>query len=124
MSSLEEFAKAIEKGDSSSVELLLSRGVVDVNARLPRSRKPPALLFAAECGEKEIVDILLRSNARIDETDRVGWTACHAAADGIHQDVLSLLLARQPNLAIVSVHMETALCSAARISAATAGAVR
>jgi hypothetical protein len=36
MSSLEEFAKAIDDGDSSMVESLISRGVVDVNARLPR----------------------------------------------------------------------------------------
>jgi ankyrin repeat protein len=62
---------------------------------------------AAECGRKEIVDILLRVNVRVNETDNKGWAACHAAARGLH-DVLSLLLARQPNLAIVDVHGKTA----------------
>jgi ankyrin repeat protein len=121
MSSLEEFANAIEKGDSSSVESLISRGVVDVNARLPRPRKPPALVRAAYCGEKEIVDILLRANARIDETDERDSTACHAAANRGHHDVLALLLARQPNLAIVDTLEETALCCAARASADDGG---
>jgi hypothetical protein len=101
MSSLEEFAKAIEDGDSSIVESLISSGSVDVNARLPRPFQPPALVLAAECGRKEIVDILLRANARVNETDERGSTACHAAAKRGHHDVLALLLARQPNLAAV-----------------------
>jgi hypothetical protein len=70
MSSLEEFATAIETGDSSTLELLISNGSVDVNARLPRQNRPPALVLAAACGQKDFVDILLRANARIDETDR------------------------------------------------------
>jgi len=104
MSSLEEFANAIENGDSSTVDSMISRGLVDINARLPRANEPPALVFATRHGRVAIVDILLRANARIDETDKNGWTACHAAADGIHHDVLALLLARQPNLAIFNAH--------------------
>jgi hypothetical protein len=66
MSSLEEFAKAIEDGNSSIVESLISSGSVDVNARLPRPFQPPALAFAAQFGRVGIVDILLRANARVD----------------------------------------------------------
>jgi ankyrin repeat protein len=62
-------------------------------------------------GRKEIVDILLRANARVDEADVSGRTACHAAVDviGLHNhDVLALLLARQPNLAAIDVKGRTA----------------
>jgi len=112
MSSLDEFANAIDNDDSSTVESMISRRAVDVNARLPRFRERPALVHAAHRGRKEIVDILLRSNARIDDTDENGWTACHAAAQGGHHDVLALILARQPNLAAVDVDGKTAFCIA------------
>jgi ankyrin repeat protein len=101
MSSLNEFASAIERGDSPIVESLISRDLVDVNVRLPRQDRPPALVFAARFGRKDVVDILLRANARVDETDERGWTACHVAALCSLHDVLELLLARQPNLAAV-----------------------
>jgi ankyrin repeat protein len=115
MSSLEEFATAIETGDSSTLELLISNGSVDVNARLPRLFQPPALVLAADCGQKDFVDILLRANARIDDSDERGSTACHAAAQGGHHDVLALLLARQPNLAAVDAAGETAFCIALEV---------
>jgi hypothetical protein len=72
MTSLEEFAKAIEDGDSAKVQQLISTGVVDVNAPLPRWRAPPALVHAAERNRKEVVDILLRANAHIDRADSYG----------------------------------------------------
>jgi len=46
----------------------------------------------------------LRANARIDVTNEKGLTACHVAAELDRDEVLALLLARQPNLAIVDVH--------------------
>jgi ankyrin repeat protein len=114
MSSLDEFARAIEYGNSSLIESLISNGSVDINARLPRDYRPPALVLAAACGKKDSVDILLRANAQVNETDLRGQTACHVAALGGHRDVLALLLARQPNLAIVDVFKDTALCCATR----------
>jgi hypothetical protein len=101
MSSLQVFAQAIDRDDSSTVETLISRGLVDVNARLPREFEPPALVRAAELGRKAIVDILLRANARVDDTDKKGRTACHVAVDGAHADTLASLLAHRPNLAVV-----------------------
>jgi ankyrin repeat protein len=118
MSSLDEFVKAIDDGDSSMVESLISRSVVDVNVRLPRTCQRPALVHAACGGQQEIVDILLRANARVDDTDERGWTACHLAA---YHDVLALVLARQPNLAVVDVYRNTALCYAVRFSACDDG---
>jgi ankyrin repeat protein len=110
MSSLEAFAKAIEKGDPSIVESLVSRGLVDVNARLPRMFQPPALVHAATYGRTEIVDILLRFNVRVDDADERGCTACRAAAEGGFDGPLALLLARQPNLDVVAADGMTALC--------------
>jgi ankyrin repeat protein len=100
MTSLEEFAKAIEDGDSAKVQQLVSTGVVDVNAPLPRrcDFDPPALVHAARHDRKEIVDILLRANAHIDSADSDCKTACHAAALAGHADVLAVLLAAGPNL--------------------------
>jgi ankyrin repeat protein len=91
---------------------LISDGSVDVNARLPRRFQPPALVRAAKRGMKDIVDILLRANARVDDIDERGVTACHAAAAWGDRDMLALLLVRQPKLDIVDVSGNTALCYA------------
>jgi ankyrin repeat protein len=112
MSSLEEFAKAIEGDKSSMIEI--SRDLVDVNVRLPRQNRPPALVHAARFGRKDVVDILLRANARVNVPDERGSTACHVAAQGDHCGVLALLLARQPNLAAVDVNGKTSFCFALR----------
>jgi ankyrin repeat protein len=114
MSSLEEFAKAIEGDKSSMIESLISRDLVDVNVRLPRQNRPPALVHAARFGRKDVVDILLRANARVNVPDERGSTACHVAAKRGRSDVLALLLARQPNLAAVDVNGETSFCFALR----------
>ena len=47
MSSLEDFAEAIERGNSPIVESFILRDLVDVNVRLPRQNRPPALVHAA-----------------------------------------------------------------------------
>jgi ankyrin repeat protein len=106
--SLTLFAKAIEDGDSNRVESMLKNGSVDVNARLPRQLNPPALVHAATSGQKDIVDMLLRFGARIDDTDDDGYTACHAIIGG-NADVLALLLAHQPNLGLTCSNGRTPL---------------
>jgi ankyrin repeat protein len=98
MSSLEHFAKAIESGDSTSVQLLISTGQVDSNARLPRRYSPPALAAAAWRNDSTLVEILLRANARIDDIDDRESTACHEAAYFGAIEVLTLLLAALANL--------------------------
>jgi ankyrin repeat protein len=101
--SLDEFAEAISDKDSIRVKFYLENGVFDANARLPGPRNPPALVFAAgleePCGaQSEIVDLLLRFGARIDDTDDDGRTACHVVSDFLATEVLALLLAQQPDL--------------------------
>jgi ankyrin repeat protein len=98
---LDEFARAIEQFDRKTVESLISSGSVDVNALLPRANAPPALVHAAQRGSNAIVDLLLQSNALVDDTDKRGWTACHAAAWFGDVGLLALLLAHKPNLDIV-----------------------
>jgi ankyrin repeat protein len=99
MSLLEDFAQAIKEGDLSRIEKLLSNDSIDVNSRLPGHANPPALLFAARLGRKDVVDVLLRFGARIDERNDDGRTACHVAARG-EAEVLALLLTHRPNLAL------------------------
>jgi ankyrin repeat protein len=96
---LAEFANAIERNNVSRIESLLKNGSIDVNARLPRKKNPPALVVAARLGRKDVVDVLLRFGARIDDAGDDGRTACHVAATG-QADVLALLLAHQPNLGL------------------------
>jgi ankyrin repeat protein len=118
MSSLEDFAEVIERDNSPIVESFISRDLVDVNVRLPRQNRPPALVQAARFGGKDVVDILLRANARVDETDERGWTACHVAALYNLHDVLELLLAHQPNVDVTDVggKRKTAFFFAVRLS--------
>jgi ankyrin repeat protein len=98
MTLLEDFAEAIRRGNSSKIQSWIDNGLIDVNARLPSFENPPALVYAVDCKQKEIVDILLRANARIDDADDKSMTPCHAAAESGREDVLALLLARRPNL--------------------------
>jgi ankyrin repeat protein len=81
MSLLEDFAKAIEIGDSTQIESLLTSGSIDVNARLPREFNPPPLVLAVRHERVcvDIVEMLLSAGAHIDGVDENGQTACHAA---------------------------------------------
>jgi ankyrin repeat protein len=100
MSVLEDFAKAIEQGDSTTVDSLLSSGSIDVNARLPRDYNPPSLVFAVQCDAcgVDVVETLLNAGARIDDVDDFGRTACYVATTARNVDVLAVLLAHGPNL--------------------------
>jgi ankyrin repeat protein len=98
---LNNFAEAIENGNSKTVHSLISSGSVDANARLTwrNGRQCPPLARAVCLAQTKIVDILLRANARIDDTDEFGCTACHFAAVSSCVGALTLLLAHRPNLA-------------------------
>jgi ankyrin repeat protein len=109
MSFLIDFANACDRDDLSLVESLLANGSIDANARLPRNGRPPALVLAARIGRKAIVDVLLRSGARIDDTDDDGLTACHVVAARGNAELLALLLARRPNLELTCKSGRTSL---------------
>jgi ankyrin repeat protein len=68
-----------------------------------------ALVHAVLRSQKEIVDILLRSHARIEDVSDLAETALHVAASKGCVDVLALLLARQPNLCVKNAINETPL---------------
>lgn len=116
MSVLEDFSEAIASGDSTIAQSMIDSGSVDANARLPCEYNPPALVYAARWHQTAIVDILLRANARIDDVDDYGRTACHVAGEhGYLDDLLALLLARQPNLALLDSNGHSALEYSLRI---------
>jgi ankyrin repeat protein len=104
MSLLEDFANAIEIGDSTQIQSLLTNGSIDVNARLPRMLNPPPLVFAVQCDAcgVDIVEMLLSAGADIDDVDDFWRTACYAAAVVRRVDLLAVLLAHRPNLDIKS----------------------
>jgi ankyrin repeat protein len=98
MSLLEDFAKAIEQGDSNQINSLLASGSIDVNARLPRELNPPPLVFAVRCNSVDvIVETLLNAGAHIDDVSDDQQTACHVAASHGRVDALALLLAHRPS---------------------------
>jgi hypothetical protein len=104
---LEDLVEAIEDGDSCLVDSLLSDGSIVANARLPLTHSPPALVCAAGLGQKDVVDLLLRFGARIDDTDDDGRTACHVVSDVASPlKCWRCLLAQQPDLKL-KCRMET-----------------
>jgi hypothetical protein len=56
---LEDFAKAIEIGDSKQIESLLASGSIDVNARLSREFNPPPLVLAVTCEARRVDTLCL-----------------------------------------------------------------
>jgi ankyrin repeat protein len=113
---LEDFATAIEEIDSTVINSMLSSRLVDANARLPRDGNPPALVYAGNrTVEPTIVKLLLNAGARIDDVDDNGWSACHiVAALDARVDMMRVLLAHRPNLALRCAHGRTALALACR----------
>jgi ankyrin repeat protein len=107
--SLDDFAAAIARNDLTFVTSLLSNREVDANARLPPPHHAPALVHAASLGLRDIVDVLLSCGARIDDVDVRRQSACHVASVGGHSDVMRVLLAHRPNLALRNTNGETAL---------------
>jgi ankyrin repeat protein len=103
---LDDFAKAIEDGDSFQVESLLASGSIDVNARLPRELNPPPLVLAVTCEacRVAIVEMLLSAGAHIDGVDDNGQTACFVAVWAHNVDALAVLLAHRPDLEIKDSH--------------------
>jgi ankyrin repeat protein len=108
MSLLDDFAEAVNRGNTIWIDALLASGSIDANARMPRKQLPPALLFAVRHSQNDVVDLLLRFGARIDDSDEDGRTACHVAARR-NADLLALLLARRPNLGLKNATGQSAL---------------
>jgi len=77
-------------GDRNRVEQELQKGTA---VDLPEEKKgSTAVMFAAERGFTEIVQLLVAKGANVNHHNKYGFTALHAAASNNHADVVKLLL--------------------------------
>lgn len=103
--------KAAQSGSLFDIESLIENGH-DIEARHPYSRRN-ALAVAAHCGKEDIVNLLIRSNARLNVQDVSGSTPLHLAASRGHCAVLKLLLSEKVDIEVKNSHGKTALLVAA-----------
>jgi ankyrin repeat protein len=83
--------QAVQGRYNDALEVLLSTGKVDVNAKYEYGRT--ALISAAKGGDNDIVKILLtRGKADVDVKDNFGRTALMFASDGGYSDIVEVLL--------------------------------
>ncbi|GAB4469435.1 MAG: hypothetical protein OHK0029_42070 [Armatimonadaceae bacterium] len=120
--SSENLVEAVEQGDRTRAEILLSDDVNPNSVRelhFPkgmkddpnlRSQGNPVLEIAARSGDTEMVQLLLDRGADINARGRFGYTALMAAAQGGYVSVVQLLLEKgaDPDLVSTTRH-ETAL---------------
>lgn len=91
-----DFVNAMRRGQVDVVKGLIEKYSIDVNRILssPPSREAMTWTsFAASCGHKAVVELLLQSGARVNDSAYDAKTALHFAAAHGHVDVISLLLA-------------------------------
>jgi len=94
----EEFQKALMNGYISMALYLLENYHFNINARIRYTDNPDiaeyiALIWAAEKGYKEIVNLLLKQpDININIKDCQGFTALMCAAEQGHREVIELLL--------------------------------
>src|SRR5687768_7908341 len=84
------FVKSAKKGSLETVKLFLAAGM-DPNGKT-ESPEDSALIAAAEGGHTEIVKVLLKAKADVNQRNRNGGTAVTGAVLGGHNDILRLLL--------------------------------
>ena len=87
---------ACKSGDIKTVEKILSRKNVDINAREKQYGSRP-LHWAAGQGHLEIVDLLLQKGADINATDNDNITPLHVAVGKKQKDVVRYLLDKKAN---------------------------
>ncbi len=80
---------AVKNGDLKTTEALLNKGA-DINRRARSDGKTP-LMTAAELGNKEMVELLLKHEADMTIQDNIGYTAEKYALMNGHMEVLKLL---------------------------------
>lgn len=84
--------KAAQAGLEGEVEHLIEQGSDIDQCDIQTGRN--ALLVAAHCGHKAVVELLIRNKAQIAVIDEWGSTALHLAASRGHCAVIELLLVR------------------------------
>ena len=69
---------------------LVSTNGLGMNSTTPDDKLTP-LHLAAAVGNKDLVEILLSSNATVNALDGNGWTPLHLAAIGGYKDIVGRL---------------------------------
>ena len=82
---------ACQFGPAAGVELLCRRGA-DVNTPCPLFANAGPLLFATQLNKPRAIEVLIAAGARVNGSDRKGWTPLHAAASFGHLKVVQALL--------------------------------
>ena len=104
-SSQSMFVEALRDGDAEWAKRMFLRGV-DPNFT---HEGFPALHLATSFGNPEMVKLLIREGARIDETDKHGNAALHYAVFKGYAEVTRMLVDNYANLNIRNGHGQTAL---------------
>ncbi len=102
----EDLRNAAGKGDISTVQALLAKGV-DVNARGDASVR--ALMLASGEGHLDVVHALLAKGADVNAYNDNGWTALMYASSAGHLDVVQALLAKGADVNAEGYNSNTAL---------------
>ncbi|XP_046585282.1 putative ankyrin repeat protein RF_0381 [Haliotis rubra] len=80
-------------GDNEDiVKDLLSRGIADIDSRDDRGRTP--VMYAAEKGNKKVVDLLVSKGCNLSVVDNLGGNILHVACLGGNEDFVEDLLSR------------------------------
>jgi hypothetical protein len=111
--------KAVRAGDVAAVKQLLESGVpADTKYRYDRT----ALSFAADRGNREIVELLLAKGADVNAKDTFyGMPPLVAALQAGHVEIVKLLLAKgaEPALSVLSTAIEKENAALASVAAAS-----
>ncbi|XP_046585248.1 ankyrin repeat domain-containing protein 50-like [Haliotis rubra] len=79
-------------GNEDFVEDLLSREIADIDSRDARERTP--VMYAAEKGNKKVVDLLVSKGCNLSVVDDLGRNILHAACFGDNEDIVKDLVSR------------------------------
>ena len=91
----EQFLDAARTGKINVISQMLSQGTkVDLKEVRSPNEGRTALHYAAGCGHKDIVKLLLAKGAAVNEHADTGYTPLHVASGRSQRDIAELLVAR------------------------------
>jgi ankyrin repeat protein len=90
-----DVVNAVDKGEAKKVEAMLKKNPKLVDAKFTSGGQYngwPLLMIASRQGHKPVVELLLKSGAKVNDTNLSSETALHYAAAHGHKAVAELLL--------------------------------